>query len=99
MESELKTLEPGLFFRWESQPPPNALAWEQAIRSHFRDESALGMQLRFTVPEKGVWIRAGAVDADGGNEWRLSVSAGTLSNRIKRELTEFLVGKGLPATR
>ena len=42
MESKLKTLEPGLSFRWESEPPPNALAWEQAVRSHFRAESGIG---------------------------------------------------------
>ena len=100
MESELKTLVPGLFFRWESEPPPNALAWEQAVRSHFREESGIGQAPDdSTLPGKGAWIRAVEVDADGDRHWRLTVSAGDVSRRIERELTEYLKKRGLPVTR
>ena len=100
MESKLKTLEPGLSFRWESEPPPNALAWEQAVRSHFRSESGIGQATDdLALPGKGAWIRAAAVNADGDQKWRLTVSAGDLSSRIERALTKYLEQKGLPVTR
>ncbi len=97
---KLKTLSPGLFFRWESEPPPNALAWEQAVRSHFRPESGIGQALDdSTLPREGAWIHAVEVNADGGRKWRLTVAAGDSSQQLSRGLTRELVQMGLPITR